>query len=446
MGGRGENVAGAALREKGSMNPVFRDFRWRVALLMYRLLGPLLLALSLLPWLKKTIARGGWKSPLRERFGIYDGDAEWEPFQSIHLHAVSVGETLIALKILRAWKRSDAERVVLAVSTATAWQLATDAKLAGVRVVYAPIDWWPFVRAYLRRFCPKKVVLVEAEAWPELMQQCAYAAIPVSMVNARLSSRSERRFRKFGAIVRPMFAGLSKIGVQEKIDAERFIALGCSAESIVLTGSVKFDPGPEPQDQVREDFRKILNEMRAGKPIVLAASTHDGEELFIGEAVRQAGAFYLCVPRHAERRDEVRQSLMAQGWNVFQRSTAQAFGSPVDCYLIDTTGELREWTKLADLVVIGKSFLGEGGQNPCEAIMAHKCVITGPHMENFQPLVDDMIAAGGIVQVADAQALQARIFQLIHDEALRNSFVKVAWEILQRHLGATETTILELIA
>jgi 3-deoxy-D-manno-octulosonic-acid transferase len=261
------------------------------------------------------------------------------------------------------------------------------------------------------------------------------------MVNARLSARSERRFRKFSRIIRPMFAGLERIGVQEQADAERFIALGCSSEAVVVTGSVKFDPGADVVLEARADFRDILDAMRGGRLTVLAASTHDGEEALIGEAVRSAGAFYVCVPRHAERRDEVRQALMKAGCKVCQRSMGEAAKAGVDCYLVDTTGELREWTMLADVVVIGKSFLAHGGQNPCEAVMAGKCVVTGPHMENFQPLTDDMVRAGGLVRVADAPELSAALAMLLANETSRKSHAEKAMGILKGHQGATTATV-----
>ncbi len=441
MGGGGQDLAGIALPEDSTMNEAFRDRRWRMALGLYRLMGPVLLLISLVPWLKKTIARGGWKSPLGERFGWYRDEAEWELEHGTHIHAVSVGETMIALKLLRAWQRSAEQRVVLAVGTATAWELAMRAGLSGVRVVYAPVDWWPFVRSYLQRFRPRRLVLVEAEAWPELMQQCQERDIPVSMVNARLSARSERRFRKFSRVIRPLFAGLERIGVQERADGERFLALGCQSEAVLVTGSVKFDPGGDVTPEVRQDFRAILDAMAGGKKIVLAASTHDGEEVVIGDAARSAGAFYVCVPRHAERRDEVRQALLEKGWKVCQRSTGEAHQDGVDCYMVDTTGELRDWTTLADVVVIGKSFLAEGGQNPCEAVMAGKCVVTGPHMENFQPLTDDMIRAGGLVRVADAAELSSVLAMLIADESSRKSHAEKAMEILKGHQGATIATV-----
>jgi 3-deoxy-D-manno-octulosonic-acid transferase len=113
----------------------------------------------------------------------------------------------------------------------------------------------------------------------------------------------------------------------------------------------------------------------------------------------------------------------------------------VDCYLVDTTGELRDWTALADVVVIGKSFLAEGGQNPCEAVMAGKCVVTGPQMENFQPLTDDMVCAGGVVRVADAAELSSALGMLVADESSRQSHAERAMEILRVHQGATEAPV-----
>jgi len=417
-------------------------WRWRVALGIYRLLSPLLLIVALPSWLRKMAARGGWSTPFGERFGCYHEDIEWAPAGRMHLHAVSVGETLIALKFLRSWHKKHPHPVVLAVSTATAYHLASPARSELLTVVYAPLDLWPFVRAYLRRFEPSQVVLVEAEAWPELMQQCQQRDIPVCMINARLSARSERRYHKVRRWVAPLFQKLRHIGVQDAADAARFVSLDISADRLTVTGSIKFDPEAAPPPCQRPEFSAILAPIRKDRPLVLAASTHDGEEILLARALRDTGTLFLCVPRHAERRQEVRHALEAQGFSVHLRSEGIPTESEkVDVLLIDSTGELRDWTAHADVVIIGKSFLSTGGQNPAEAILAAKPVIVGPHMENFEPLVSQLLAAEGAIRIHDSSALGSAISHLLHDRKETATLCERALRVLKQHAGATERSI-----
>lgn len=417
-------------------------WRWRLALALYRLCSPLLLIVALPAWLRKMAARGGWSTPFGERFGCYQEDSEWVPSGRMHLHSVSVGETLIALKFLGAWHKKHPHPVVLAVSTATAYQLAMASRTELVTLVYAPLDLWPFVRSYLQRFQPSQIVLVEAEAWPELMQQCQLRDITVSMINARLSARSERRYHKVRRWVAPLFQKLQHIGVQDATDAARFVSLGISADRLTVTGSIKFDPEAAAPPCQRPEFSAILAPIRKERALILAASTHDGEELLLAQAMRDTGTLFLCVPRHAERGQEVRHALEAQGFTVHLRSEGIPTESKqVDVLLIDSTGELRDWTAHADVVVIGKSFLSTGGQNPAEAILAAKPVIVGPHMENFEPLVSQLLAAEGIIRLTDSSALASAIDALLRDRKKATTLCERALRVLQQHAGATERSM-----
>ncbi len=418
------------------------SWRWRVALSLYRLFSPLLLIVALPAWLRKMAARGGWSTPFSERFGCYKEDSEWVPSGRMHLHAVSVGETLIALKFLRSWHKKHPHPVVLAVSTATAYHLAIPARTELLTVVYAPLDLWPFVRSYLCRFEPSQVVLIEAEAWPELMQQCQQRDIPVCMINARLSARSERRYHKVRRWVAPLFQKIQHIGVQDTADAARFASLGIVAERMTVTGSIKFDPENAPSPSQRPEFSAILAPIRKHRTLILGASTHDGEELLLAQALRPTGTLFLCVPRHAERRQEVRSALEAQGITVRLRSEGiPTEGENVDVLLIDSTGELRDWTAHADVVIIGKSFLSMGGQNPAEAILAAKPVIVGPHMENFEPLVAQLLAAEGVIRINDSALLTVTLTTLLHDRGKTAAMCARALHVLQQHAGATARSI-----
>lgn len=424
-----------------------RDFSWRwfVALHLYRLASPLLLMLALPSWLRKMTQRGGWGTPMRERFGQYHDDAEWTRCGRTHIHAVSVGETLIALKLIHQWQAVEDESVVLAVSTATAYQLARTHASDRLTVVYAPLDLTLFVKSYLNRFEPKQIVLIEAEVWPILMSQCQIRKIPVTMLNARLSSRSEKRLKMFWPWIAPMYHAVTRIGVQGTEDQDRLISLGIHSSRLTITGSIKFDPSAATPPRQRLEFSEILTPLANNQRVVLAASTHDGEEALLAQALASANYFLVVVPRHAERRHDVLNALRAVGRHPWLRSEGKAPPSEHwDCLIVDSTGELRDWTAHADAVVIGKSFLSLGGQNPAEAILASIPVIAGPHMENFEPLTTQLRERGAIYQVESAEQIPDALERLFSEDEHRHQICDAALQVLTQHQRATQRSI-ELI-
>jgi 3-deoxy-D-manno-octulosonic-acid transferase len=416
---------------------------FRFVLGLYRLLLPVFFLIVLPGWIARMGRRGGFGSGLRERFSIYSRPEEEEPCGEVHVHAVSVGETLLALKLIRAWQaKVPGKRFVLATGTATGHAVATEASLEGVRVTYAPVDFPICVSRYLARFEPSQMVLVEGEAWPHLLLACRKRGIPVKLVNARLSPRSERRYAKVASLVRPVFGMLDAVAAQEAGDVARWEALGVAREKITVTGSAKFDPGAAAMPARRAEFATMLESFGKDRRVILAASTHGGEEAWIGNAIRGTGALYAVVPRHAERRAEVRAALEAEDFEVVPRS---AFHPPADparaCLMIDSTGELRDWTAHADLVVIGKSILGTGGQNPAEAILARKPLLFGPHMENFEPLATALVAAGGALRFDRPETLERHACELLDDPARCERMCDAASGILGHHAGATQRMI-----
>lgn len=423
--------------------------RWFAALLIYRLLLPLLFLAAFPGWIVKMLRRGGFGTRLGERAAIYATESEFEPHGAVHVHAVSVGEALLALKLIREWMRQEpGRRFVLATGTATGHQVAASAAIANVRVTYAPLDFRFMVRRYLKRFEPALIVLIEGEAWPHLLLACRRRGIPVSLVNARMSPRSARRYRKFTAWLRPLFAMLDAVAIQETEDAEIWRDLGVPPERIHHTGSLKFDPGGGARPVRRPEFQEMLDAFGKNRRVVLAASTHAGEDAWIAAAIRAAApdALPVIVPRHAERRAEVKTELERAGFQVVLRSS---FQPPCDgrdhVLVIDSTGELRDWTAHADVVIIGKSFLATGGQNPGEAIIAEKPVIFGPHMENFQPLADRLVAASGCIRALDETELCKAIITAL-DPSKAEAITRSAARILGRHEGATQRVIALLSA
>ena len=423
--------------------PSLSAMPFRLVLGLYRLLLPVFFLLVLPGWILRMGRRGGFGSGLRERFSIYTRPEEEEPCGAVHVHAVSVGETLLALKLIRAWQaRVPGKRFVLATGTATGHAVAAEAALADVRVTYAPVDFPVCVNRYMNRFEPERLVLVEGEAWPHLLLACRKRGIPVTLLNARLSPRSERRYRNVASIVRPVFGMLDAVAAQEEADVPRWEALGVSRDKITVTGSSKFDPGAAVLPAQRAEFTAMLSSFGSARPVVLAASTHAGEETWIGKAIRETTALYAVVPRHAERRAEVRADLEAEDFEVVQRS---AFHPPSDpsraCFMIDSTGELRDWTAHADLVVIGKSILGTGGQSPAEAILARKPLLFGRNMQNFEPLATSLVNAGGAIRFDSAASLKQHVGELLADPARRARMSDAASHVLATHAGATQRMI-----
>jgi 3-deoxy-D-manno-octulosonic-acid transferase len=419
--------------------------RW-ASLWIYRLLLPLFLMVALPGWWMRMLRRGGMGTGLAERIGIYRGDLECEPCGAVHLHAVSVGEVMIALRLIRSWhRREPGKTFVLATGTATGHAVATAARIDGLRVTYAPLDFRISVRRYLDRFEPLCIVLVEGEAWPQLLIEARRRGIPVVLVNARMSPRSAKRYRRFAAWLRPYFSLLDWIAIQESGDESLWKPLGIDSANIHVTGSLKYDPEDAVMPQPREAFDRILSRFGNPKRIVLAASTHAGEDAWIARAAIHAADDVLMVmaPRHAERRDEVVAELVAAGFRPVLRSACDDpfsvdVGVPV--LVIDSTGELRDWTAHADVVVIGKSFLAKGGQSPVEAVLAGKPVVFGPHMENFEPLASSMVAHGGAIRADDAASLVGAIRAGLDDGNVRRQ-TEAASACLARHRGAIDRVL-----
>ncbi len=413
-----------------------------IFLLIYNLLLPVFLILSIPGYLIKMKKRGGFGTGLRERFGLYKVPADSEPTGGLYIHAVSVGEVFIALKFIREWIKHHSEPVVLATSTATGHQVVRDAALPGVRALYSPLDVPGLSGRCLRRFKPKAVVLIEAELWPNFAEACHRMRIPMLMLNARLSPRSEGRYRKVRGITSLLFSRLTALGAQNNNDKSRFGGIGVNEDIITVTGSIKFDVlGDTPADP-RAEFRELLTKIAGGKPVVLAASTHAGEEALIATAIQQAGAFPLIVPRHAERRADVVKDLAAVGFTPILR-TAGTLPSPLPdnlCYVADTTGELRDWTALANVAVIGKSYLARGGQNPVEAIAARVPVVFGPDMTNFADLVDLLKAENSVWQCEQEQ-LADTLKEILTNSTEAADRCERAFNALSVHSGATERSV-----
>jgi 3-deoxy-D-manno-octulosonic-acid transferase len=416
---------------------------------IYNLFWPIGLLFFLPGYLAKMIRRGGYREKFGQRLGFYDGELRVRPSmqRSTWLHAVSVGEVNVALKLANALRTLEPDlRCVLTTTTTTGFALACKNALPWIEVMYTPLDYWPIMRRAFSVIRPARIVLVEAEIWPNLAAEAHARRIPLALVNARLSPHSERRYRQFRFFIAPTFRLLDLVCVPEKEDAGRWAALGVSRDRIRVTGSVKYDPaGLDQVAEIQETAQPApLNHLDPERPVLFGGSTHRGEEEILATVFlrlrQQFPSLRLFIaPRHVERLREIRAQLDALGLRVALASEVHAGreSNDPDCRLLDTTGELQRWYGIATVVFMGKSLTAHGGQNPVEAILAGKPVVFGPHMENFATLAKALVSKKGAIQVRDIDSLELAIAELLRDSDARQRLVQSAHEVLSEHQGAT---------
>ncbi len=422
----------------------------RLPLAVYRTFFPLVFLLMLPGFLLRMIRRGGYRAQFGQRFGRYDaavrqrlaaGGWTW-------IHAVSVGEMMMALKLARAMQEAQPGiRLLLSTTTSTGYAVARKEKPEGVELIYYPLDLAGIVCRVLSLLRPERLVLVDKELWPNLVSECYRRGVPVSIVNARISPRSERRIRKARRWVAPFYGLLERVCLQDATDRSRWEAVGVRPEALRLTGSLKFDQtGAVADAAALEPMRRVMDAVgAAGRPVLLGGSTFPGEEALLGRALlalreRWPELFLILVPRHVERTPEAVSALEGLGLRVQLRSEpVREGGARPDVLVVDTTGELARWYAMATVCFIGKSMGPEwkGGQNPAEPLFAGKPVVFGPEMQNFEPLVTQLLAAEGAVKVAGEAALCAAVERLLTEADLRERQVRAGREVLAGHCGAT---------
>lgn len=410
----------------------------------YNILLPLVFLLALPGWVIKMYRRGGFGTGLLERLALFKGAKEVEPKGGVYVHAVSVGEAFIALKLIRKWRAlHQDETFVLAVTTATGHAVARDHADSRLRVIYSPVDFPFTVGSVLDRFAPKLVVLIESELWYNFLRICKKRNIPTLLANARLSPRSEKRYKKLSWIVSPLFSMLSKVLVQDVEDRQRWESVGVKADQLENVGSIKFDHELTESSVLNEDFVKMIEPFLHGRKIIILLSTAKKEEAYLAEALAPLSNthFLLIAPRHMERREIVCQELREVGYKPVLRSKIEMSEDGNQCFVIDSTGELAQWTRIADVAIVGKSWLQKGGQNPAEAMAAEVPVIVGPHMQNFEFIVNQSLRAGGLIQLAHGEQISQAVMKLSNNQSIRDEIIQSALTSLAKHRGATERTI-----
>jgi len=384
--------------------------------------------LVLLPhFLVRMCRRGGYRRNFRERFGAYRETKQIALSQGarIWVHAVSVGEAQLALALIEALLQEDTTlQFVISTTTSTGYALLETRKRPDDVLIYYPVDFPWVVRRVVDLLQPQALVLLECELWPNLLRELARRKVPVWVVNGRVSERSFRGYRKVSLFFRRAAGMVTGFLVQTETDAQRLRLLG--AERVQVIGSAKFDL-PLPREAEKEQALSVIRQagMDPSGLFWVMGSTWPGEEaglLEVFRALRQQhpGLQAILVPRHAERGNEVQRLLQASGLPYVRRTTlpAEPPDAPPAILLADSTGELAGYYMLAHVVFVGKS-MGEnhGGQNPVEPAALGKAVVTGPNMENFPGVMEDLLAADGILVVPDFPELEQTCRKLLADTA-----------------------------
>lgn len=397
----------------------------------------------LLPWALLHLVWRARKQPaylehVGERFGVFPNNM---PSRVIWIHAVSVGETRAAEPLVKALQaRHPEHRILLSHGTPTGRQTGVD--LFGDRVdrCYLPYDFGWATRRFLRRFRPVAGVFVETEIWPNLIRASVQSAVPVYLVNARMSEKSARGYRRIGRLMRDALSKLSGIGAQTDRDAQRLANLG--ATDVRITGNIKFDRlAPAEMLALGATLRDSFGTQR---PVFLAASTREGEETMILDALANSKIpelLTVIVPRHPQRFEEVAVLVKQRGYKHQRRSENRPIEADTRIVIGDSMGEMFAYYAACDVAFVGGSLLPLGGQNLLEACAIGRPVIVGPHTFNFEDATRGAIEAGAAIRVSDAEELGNAIDQLLSDSNRRRAMSEAGKRFTDAHRGATEKTL-----
>jgi 3-deoxy-D-manno-octulosonic-acid transferase len=366
----------------------------------------------------------GYREGIQERFGYYSGE---RPDKLIWVHAVSVGEARAAAPLVRALKATWPDHAILMTGTTAAGR-ATIKQVYGESVIatFLPYDYPEAVQAFIERFRPRVGILMETEIWPNLLAVCARDGVPMVLANARMSGKSAAGYRRWRALTGPALRSLAAVCAQSEADAARLRSLG--APRVEVTGNLKFDVAlDEAQLAAGREWKA-----KVGRPVLLLASTREGEEKLLLNELQGQSFLTVVVPRHPQRFDEV--SSISQS-----RRTRMRIPDPQDLvHLGDTMGEMAFYYAACDVAVIGGSFLPLGGQNLIEALAAGAPVVYGPSMFNFAEASRLALDAGAAIQVADAAAAIRTARALLQDDQKRLRMGEAGRKLCASHRGATQ--------
>ena len=408
---------------------------------LYSALFYCLVPLLLLRMVLRSRRAPAYRRRLAERFGFFDAQALAAEKPVIWVHAVSVGETIAAAPVIEELlEQYPGHRIVVTTTTPTGSERVTT--LFGERVfhVYAPWDLPGATRRFLRQVQPQLLLLMETELWPNMVHYTSQLGCKIVLANARMSARSAEGYARVSGLTEPMLGQLAAVACQSQADADRLAELGLPVEKAQVTGSIKFDLALD--DKLRAGAAQ-LRKSCDGRPVIVAASTHPGEDEQILAAFAQVRTVHsdtllVLVPRHPERFDAVAALCESEGFDITRRSAGSLPTSATDVYLGDTMGELVLLLGMADIAVVGGSLIEHGGHNVLEPAAWGVPVITGPHMFNFAEISERLVAAKAMLQLSAPDDLAACLVDLLGQAGDRQRMGQAALQVLEANRGARE--------
>jgi len=428
---------------------------------IYTLLYSLAFVLLSPMFVYKMWKRGKYRENFWQRFGFYSKDLRQQLAEKKErrcwIQAVSVGEVNVALLFIDALRRKFPDvRIIVTTTTSTGYALAYERLPQEVELLYFPQDFpWSIRRAY-DLIQPDFIVLMESELWPNHIWAGARRGVPLFLVNGRMSPRSERGYKRLGWLSRQVSNKLSLVCAQSQEDAGNFTAIGVPAGRVHMTGNMKYDASMPRAEVQSVDPIQLLKQIGVSpaQPILVAGSTHPGEEEILLDALINLRAkfphlFLILVPRHVERTREVVDVARRKQVKFILRADVgprlEQTATPYECLIVNTTGELKWFYKVATVIFVGKSLVGQGGQNIVEAAASGHPVVFGPHMQNFRAIARQFVAEGACIQVPDADGLRRAVQELLGDANRRQAISAAAHRVIQSNVGSTERSV-QLIA
>jgi 3-deoxy-D-manno-octulosonic-acid transferase len=409
-----------------------------IMLRVYQKLSTAIVPLA--PALINRRLKQGKEDPARigERRGVSLGVRPPGPL--VWIHGASVGEVLAAAALiekLRALKI----RILLTSGTVTSAAIVAKRFPADIIHQYVPYDSPRYVARFLDHWRPSLALFIESDLWPNLILASAARRLPMVLINGRMSHRSFPRWRRITGTISALLGRFDVCLAQSAVDAERFTALG--SRNVVTTGNLKFDVPAPPADLAK--LERLMSVTR-GRPIIVAASTHPGEEEILLEAHRTLAGFFpsllsVFVPRHPDRGEAVARTIAASGLTAALRSREELPTAKTDIYVADTMGELGLFYRLAPIVFMGGSLVEHGGQNPIEAVKLGASIVHGPHIFNFPDVYEALDRSGGGKRADTLEALVKQLGQLLADPAARDLSIAAAERVVVQLGGALDRTL-----
>ncbi|HET6839908.1 MAG TPA: 3-deoxy-D-manno-octulosonic acid transferase [Bradyrhizobium sp.] len=393
----------------------------------------------LVPALIKRRLKQGKEDPARvgERRGVSGDIRPHGPL--VWIHGASVGEVLAAAALI---EKLRALKIRVLVTSGTVTSAAIVAKRFPADIIhqYVPYDSPRYVARFLDHWRPSLALFIESDLWPNLILASAARRLPMVLINGRMSHRSFPRWRKLAGTISALLGRFDVCLAQSRTDAERFAALG--GRNVITTGNLKLDVVAPPADSAK--LERLMAVVR-GRPIIVAASTHPGEEEVLLEAHRTLAGFFptllsVIVPRHPDRGETIARTIMASGLRATVRSRQELPTAATDIYVADTMGELGLFYRLTPIVFMGGSLVEHGGQNPIEAVKLGASIVHGPHVFNFTDVYEALDEAGGARRADTQEALVKQLGHLLADPAARESQVSASTRVVEQLGGALERT------